>query len=720
MKPVRKPSGQPSGRPLPHDPYRPIAIRTHVEPPGWTPSKPTLQLPWPQVVMVVHTIPEAVPGEPLRFGVWSLVDIGSWLTLDHGLVVGDGLSPDDREALLRDARQLGIGHVEDQAAFGETIHRICYQRRAGLAAWDVGETMGRLCVDWGRAVKGRFRGGLFLVLSSVDREPGDHQRQLRDGRVENPFHPHLLIRSFGGHRYLTGYSTPANLDTRDKRGFRSIISVRTDCEALTGGDLESVAQALTAWDLKAASHESLPEVKLAWADLRKLTKILRVAVEDHRRLLPGIPPSSSTSAGTYAGGLLAQIALTPPMVQHPNLSRGVLAGFMGAFYAGDVFCQARCRDLRIVKLDMGGAYTVAYHFNDSWSFQTAERVLVCRRDPDLTMRYVVRLVKRIERWWQGKNKHPLTPKDWKRLSRTLVWVTPNNDFLPHRPRSGNPREGAHMIVGPVTGSRPQPWLLADVLRSALETQARVPTITKAIRLVPQGRQSMKEYVLPTGRTIDPNFEDPVLAFSTERIRIASDLSLSDNQQSRLRGLLKGMAVSLCTGLPAQVLDDEPTAKPRPYLQWDPLDPDAEPVEETSRVIEQPGVWYWPPIAAGVTATARLLLALMRGAFQHAGGIVAYWDTDSLFVVATPTEGEVFPFAGGTETTEDGRPGVKALSYRQVHDLRWKIEVLSPYPPELRPHTYRWVDNIPYRVDLPGLLKREPENEPPPDHWGVPV
>ncbi len=111
---------------------------------------------------------------------------------------------------------------------------------------------------------------------------------------------------------------------------------------------------------------------------------------------------------------------------------------------------------------------------------------------------------------------------------------------------------------------------------------------------------------------------------------------------------------------------------------------------------------------------------MRGAFQHAGGTVAYWDTDSLFVVATPTGGEVFPFAGGTETTEDGRPGVKALSYAHVHDLRWKIEVLSPYPAELRPHTYQWVDNIPYRVELPGLLKWEPENEPPPDGWGLPV
>ena len=42
---------------------------------------------------------------------------------------------------------------------------------------------------------------------------------------------------------------------------------------------------------------------------------------------------------------------------------------------------------------------------------------------------------------------------------------------------------------------------------------------------------------PTGQVVNPNTEDPVLALSVERIRIAADLTLTDNERSRLRGLL---------------------------------------------------------------------------------------------------------------------------------------------------------------------------------------
>ena len=54
-------------------------------------------------------------------------------------------------------------------------------------------------------------------------------------------------------------------------------------------------------------------------------------------------------------------------------------------------------------------------------------------------------------------------------------------------------------------------------------------------------------------------------------------------------------------------------------------------------------------------------------------------------------------------------------------VQWKVEeALSPYPPELRPDTYDQTGEIPIRVDLPVLLKSEPENQPPPEAWGLDV
>jgi len=65
--------------------------------------------------------------------------------------------------------------------------------------------------------------------------------------------------------------------------------------------------------------------------------------------------------------------------------------------------------------------------------------------------------------------------------------------------------------------------------------------------------------------------------------------------------------------------------------------------------------------------------------------------------------------------------VVALSFKQVHDIQWRIEnALSPYPEEVRPYTYNLTSDIPYRVDLPALLKTEPENQPPPEAAGFTV
>jgi hypothetical protein len=254
------------------------------------------------------------------------------------------------------------------------------------------------------------------------------------------------------------------------------------------------------------------------------------------------------------------------------------------------------------------------------------------------------------------------------------------------------------------------------------SDAQRPKIVRAVRLIPSGRQTLRPVVLPTGRVVDPNREDPVFALATERLRVQANTSLSWAQRDRMKGLLKGMAVAACSGLPAQVLDDEPSSKLKPTLAWDSLNPDnTEPTLVSTEILERPGIWYFPPVAAGVTAAGRLLLHLCRGSFEASGGTVAYWDTDSLFVVATPFGGEVIPLAGGSATTTDGRPGVEALSIREVHDIQWKIEeALSPYPPELRPYTYDLTGEIPVRVDLPVLLKSEPENQPPPETWGMEV
>jgi hypothetical protein len=608
----------------------------------------------------------------------------------------------------------------EQSKVGELLYRVCFERRAALVAWDIGVAVGRLASDWGRSTKGRMAGGLSLILSTVDGEETDRHPKLRNGEIDNVFHPRIRIRSLSGTRGLTSYTRPRNIDSRDRKGSRLITSLRPLAESLSGIDVESPAHAAELWELDSPSPlEDATDLGQAFAELTLLRNVARTLFEEHRSIHPS-PPSTTTSPGTYAAGLYHRMGLNSPLLQHPNFPKPVLAAAMGAYYAGDVFTRARSRQLPIVKLDLGGAHPVAWHKSGSWDMYSAKEIQVRERDPDDLTKYLEKTARRVRRWWKGQTCKPLSDADFRRLARTIVWVVPDGDWLPHRARTGVKNQGTQMVVGPLTSARPLPFFLADVLVSVLRT-GRVPRIVRAIRLVPRGRQKLRPVELPTGRVIDPNEEDPVFALAVERIRVAGDTSRSFQERERLRGLMKGMAVAASSGLPVQVLDDEPTSKPKPLHLWDPLNPDmVDPTVVKTDVLERPGTRYFPPVGASVTATARLLLHLCRGAFEAAGGTVAYWDTDSLFVVATPFGGEIIPLAGGSEETPTGRAGVRALSYRQLHEVQWKIEELSPYPTELRPYAYDMTGDIPQRVDLPGLLKWEPENQPPPEAHGFPV
>ena len=113
--------------------------------------------------------------------------------------------------------------------------------------------------------------------------------------------------------------------------------------------------------------------------------------------------------------------------------REILAAAMGAYYAGDVFTHARCRHLPVRILDLGSAYTVAYHLTDSWSLYSAKTIQIRNRDPEHVTLYIERLSRRVRRWWVGQTPKPLSAEDWKRLARTIVWVVPEGGGGPNYP-----------------------------------------------------------------------------------------------------------------------------------------------------------------------------------------------------------------------------------------------------------------------------------------------
>jgi hypothetical protein len=209
----------------------------------------------------------------------------------------------------------------------------------------------------------------------------------------------------------------------------------------------------------------------------------------------------------------------------------------------------------------------------------------------------------------------------------------------------------------------------------------VPHITSCFTLQPEGRQSLKPVTLPSGRDIDPTVDDLLLELAIDRLvsRPQHDAGAKVTISAACFGLLCHINVKPPGTAERLLVVDQAGAEHR--VRIDPS--------------EQPGRWFDPSIAAAVTATAQLLLMCARLLVERAGGTVAYWDTDSLIIVATP-DGGLIRCPGGPHRLPDGDEAIPSLSYSQVDQVRSEMELVSPYPPDVSP-------------GQPTLLGIEPEN-----------
>jgi hypothetical protein len=91
--------------------------------------------------------------------------------------------------------------------------------------------------------------------------------------------------------------------------------------------------------------------------------------------------------------------------------------------------------------------------------------------------------------------------------------------------------------------------------------------------------------------------------------------------------------------------------------------------------EDPGPFCEPPVAASITAGARLLLAVLERLVLDAGGAYAATDTDSMMIVSMPKGGPV-------PCRTRGGDHVDALSFETGASFVERFNMLNPFDPEL--------------------------------------
>ena len=168
--------------------------------------------------------------------------------------------------------------------------------------------------------------------------------------------------------------------------------------------------------------------------------------------------------------------------------------------------------------------------------------------------------------------------------------------------------------------------------------------------------------------VDPATDDffKIVIESKERAKL--DKSLSADEREDLSYFLKILANAGSYGLFVEV-NPEPLAKgEREQLK---VFSGETVFSTTASVIEKPGPWYCPPIAALITAAGRLLLALLERSVRDRGGAYLLCDTDSMTIVASESGGPVCCVTDGTDA-------MKAISWKDVDAIVGDFEKLNPY------------------------------------------
>lgn len=350
-----------------------------------------------------------------------------------------------------------------------------------------------------------------------------------------------------------------------------------------------------------------------------------------------IPLAWTVSVGAIAAQIPAQFRVEAPLSKF-DLSPGEHAAWMESFHGG--ICDAHPGAIGLVlpaaSVDLTSAFPLTANLIDWWDVRTAARL----SREDVRQALCELCARAVE-----DPGVVLDPAVWHRFGLTLATVIPDGEFWPIEIEDRRRPDGRLEVVPVSSPSRPMFFAWPAVVAAAI-LSGQVPTIQKAERLVPEGRQEGLRSRLPIlpGLVLDVE-DDPGVALVCHR-QAAKVL-----HDSNLAAELRGVVNSLCFGNMARF--DERRRK----------------VGRKWTVGEVPGPETFLPIASTVTSGAYLLLAVLQRLASDLDSVVLYRDTDSSIFPTCPE--------GGTVKLGDGLT-VHALSWDELDTIVDKFDPLAVF------------------------------------------
>ncbi len=651
------------------------------------PSKPVTQ--WPRSVLVFDTETTVDAAQQLlfggyRYGRWT--PSGDLVCVREGLFYADGLprlDPEGYRRLVTYAKthhaSVASGadsqlHLHARAAFVEEVLWPALKAGAAIVGFNLPFDLSRLAAHCGEA-RGPFRGGFSLRLWD---NPSGRQR-------EHPYRPRICITQLDSRRSFIGLTRRSKADATDGvLGRGRFLDLRTLAFALTDKSysLEGACDAFNVEHRKSCAppHGRITAAYIGYnrRDVLATAELLVRLRQEFDRHPVELDPCKAYSPASMAKAYLRQMHAALPAQQFRSVPPRVLGRTMAAYYGGRAECRIRRIAVPVVYLDFLSMYPTVHTLLGLWRTLTAESLQVV--DAATEVRALVASVS-VQTCFE--------PAFWAKLD-FFAEVEPDGNILPTRARYTDGSDTFTIGVNPLSSATPLWYAGPDLVASTL-LSGKAPTVRRAFRMVPHGRQAELQPVHLRGEVaIDPRMVDFFQAVIEERSRISQASLRSPADRERLSLFLKILANSGAYGVFAEMNREELPAKRRKDVLVYGL---GKRFRCPTHAPEELGRYGFPPLAALITAGARLMLALLERCVTDRGGAYAFCDTDSMAVVAT-ADGGLVPCPDGTELRPEGGLALRALSWGEVDAIVARFATLNPY----------------HRGAVPGsVLKVEAEN-----------
>ena len=630
-------------------------------------------------MIVFDTEARTDPAQCLTFGGYRCIIHGE--CVEEGLFYGSGLSSKEISTLRRYvSRKKPFGVTPNSAQLSlltirefldEFLYKDFYKARALLVAFNHPFDLSRLAHDFTSARR-RYAGGFSLGLWTYEDKNGVVRR--------HPYRPRVAIKHIDSKRALIGFTGRQEPDSEDLipessptgkpeddyifRGH--FLDLRTLAFALTdrGHSLESACEAFHVEDPKkpVTDHGKITDEYIDYnrRDVLATAELAAKLLEEYGKHNISTQITKVFSPASIGKGYLRDMGIRPVLQRQPNFPKKYLGYAQSAFYGGRTSAHIRKLPVPVVYTDFLSMYPTVNSLMGLWRFVTARKISVDKNCAEQVSSFLQRL----------SPGDLFNPRTWKQLP-AFVRVIPENDLLPFRSKFNPDTNDWQVSVNYLSGGRNKRkdalWFsLPDVIVTKLLT-GKVPKIVDAFRIQANGiLPELTPLKLISAIDVDPRTQDFFKVVIEQRKLLESRKDLDRIEKKRLDKALKVLANATSYGIYAEMHREESEKKVKILCQGI----DASPYSCQVIHPETPGEYCFPPFASLITGAARLMLSLLEYSVNKLGGTYAMEDTDSMAIVATER--------GGPVPCKEGNDAIKALSWKQLEEIRNRFKALNPY------------------------------------------